>query len=118
MARPQVIIDEKGILTPSYEDWLAFLLDTYCSIYGTDIYVEPDSQDGQLLAIFAQFMFDMGNASVAVYNAFSPTTAQGAGLSSVVKVNGLTRRVASISTVDVTLVGQPGRTITNGLITD
>lgn len=47
-----------------------------------------------------------------VYNAFSPSTAQGAGLSSVVKINGIRRKTASYSTVDLRIVGQVGTIVT------
>ena len=62
--------------------------------YGSDAVLTPDSQDGQLLAVFAQAIYDNGQALIAIYNSFSPATAQGAGLSSLVKINGLARDVA------------------------
>ncbi|MGO4171546.1 baseplate J/gp47 family protein [Bosea sp. TAF32] len=87
-------------------------------IFGQDIYIDPDSQDGQLLAIFAAAV-DAANAmAVQVYNAFSPSSARGVGLSSVVKINGIKRLVASNSTVDLLITGQAGTTITGGIATD
>jgi uncharacterized phage protein gp47/JayE len=111
-------VDASGIHAPSYQDYLAYLQDTYRSIYGADIYIEPDSQDGQLLAILAEALVDTANTSVSVYNDFSPATAQGAGLSSVVKTNGIRRQVASRSTAVVTIVGQAGTVITGAVIGD
>lgn len=107
-------IDATGISAPSYADILASLQASFRSIFGSDIYIDPDSQDGQLLAIFAQAISDSNDAAIAVFNAFSPAKAQGAGLSSVVKINGLARLVPSASTVDLTISGTAGQVITGG----
>lgn len=115
---PALVIDSTGASAPSYNDIYTFLQDQYRSIYGDDAVLTPDSQDGQLLAVFAKALDDTNQSAIAVYNSFSPTYAQGAGLSSVVKINGLRRLVASLSSVDLTIVGQVGTIITNGLVGD
>lgn len=112
------VIDINGITAYGFTDCLAWLQSTYRSIYGDDVYLGNDSQDGQFIAALAQAFADLNSAAVAVYNAFSPATAQGNGLSSVVKINGLERFVPSRSTVDVKLVGIVGTTITNGQVSD
>lgn len=111
-------ITTTGISAPAYSDILLSLQASFRSIYGSDAYLEADSQDGQFLAIMAQAINDCNQAAISTYNAFSPATAQGTGLSSVVKINGLTRNVASNSTVSVTLTGQAGSVITNGKVAD
>ena len=111
-------VDATGITAPSYADVLAYLKSQYQTIYGSDVYLEADSQDGQFLAIIASAINDANAVAISVYNAFSPASAQGANLSSVVKINGITRAVASLSTVDLTIVGQVGITITNGVVQD
>ena len=100
------MVDATGIHAPTYAYLLDWLKGKYREIYGNDIYLEADSQDGQWLAILASAINDANSAAVAVYNAFSPATAPGAALSSNVKINGLTRRTPSNSTVDVKLTGQ------------
>ncbi|WP_248322045.1 baseplate J/gp47 family protein [Caballeronia sp. Sq4a] len=111
-------ITSAGISIPSFNDVYQSLIATFQSIYGSDVVVTPDSQDGQWIAAIASAINDCNNGAVACYNAFSPATAQGANLSSVVKINGIARNVSSASTVDVTVVGQAGTTITNGIVTD
>ena len=96
----------------------AILQDQYRNIYGADTYLEADSQDGQLLAVFAMAIHDANTAAVQVYNAFSPATASGAALSSNVKINGLARGVATRSSVDLRIVGQGGTTIAGGVALD
>jgi uncharacterized phage protein gp47/JayE len=111
-------ITSAGISIPSFNDVYQSLIATFQSIYGSDVVVTADSQDGQWIATIASAINDCNNGAVACYNAYSPATAQGANLSSVVKINGIARNVSSQSTVDVTLVGQAGTTITNGIVTD
>lgn len=112
------VVTSTGISAPTYVDILASLQASFKLIYGADAYLEADSQDGQWLAIIALAIYDSGQASIAVYNAFSPATAVGAGLSSVVKINHLARLVASRSAVNVTIVGVAGTVITSGVVSD
>lgn len=105
-----------GISAPSYADILASLQTSFQSIYGTDVYLGADSQDGQLLAIFAKAVDDCNQSAIAVYNSFSPNAAQGVGLSNLVKLNGIARNTASNSQVNVTVAGTVGTTITAGKV--
>ena len=68
----------------------------------------PDSQEGQLLAMESLAINDCCELAVSVYNAFSPQTGQGVGLSRMVVLNGITRQPGSYSTVDLTN-RRPGR---------
>lgn len=111
-------IDANGISAPAYTDILYTLQSQFQSIYGSDIYVQSDSQDGQWLAALAEMVNDGNMADVATFNAYSPATAQGIGLSSVVKINGIRRKTSSNSTAVVTLVGQAGTEINNGIVQD
>lgn len=111
-------IGPNGISAPDFAAVLAYLKTQYQAIFGADVYLGNDSQDGQLLAVFARAIADCNAAAIAVYNSFSPTYAQGNGLSSVVKINGLTRALPSASTCVVTIVGVAGTVITNGQVTD
>lgn len=111
-------IDSTGIFAPDYSDILQELKIAYWSIYGSDADLDADSQDGQLLAVFAQAIYDSNQVAVQVYDNYAPSTSQGAGLSSVVKINGIQREVSSNSTVTVTITGTPGTTITSGLVGD
>lgn len=111
-------ITSTGISIPQYSDIYTSLQASFASIYGSDAYIAPDSADGQLLAVFAQAISDCNNACVGVFNQFSPATSQGAGLSSVVKINGLQRLVPTNSTVNVAIGGTVGTTITNGIVGD
>ena len=111
-------IDDTGIHLPDYPTVLDHVKGIMHDIYGDDLYIEADSQDGQLCAAFASMMHDTYALCGDVYNAFSPSTAQGVGLSSVVKINVIRRKTASYSTVDLRIVGQVGTIVTGGKAED
>lgn len=113
-----VYIDANGYFFADYPTFLAFVQDQYRTIYGADVYLEADSQDGQWLAIQARMLYDTAALGASIYNSFSPATAQGVGLSRNVKINGIDRRVPTNSTVDVLIVGQAGTEIINGVVQD
>lgn len=118
MALPVCTLDENGIYKPDYEEVRSWLVEQFQAIFGAGIYIDPDSQDGQQIAIFASAINDANAMAMQVYNSFSPSTARGVGLSSNVKINGIARRIASYSTVDLLITGQAGATITDGVATD
>lgn len=111
-------ISSTGISAPNFASVYAYLVSQFQSIYGADAYLGNDSADGQWIGVIAQAITDCNAAAVGVYNAFSPTTAQGNGLSSNVKINGLTRIAGSFGTAVLTCVGVAGTVITNGQAQD
>lgn len=111
-------VSSTGIDAPTYEDILAYLEVQFKNIYGADAYISADSQDGQLLAVVALAISDANQAIVDVYNSFLPTYAQGTGLSSIVKINGIRRLSASQSTAVGLVVGVTGTVIVAGIVAD
>lgn len=112
------VISPTGISAPDYATILASLQNSFWSIYGSDANLDPDTQDGALLAVYAQANYDTNQATIATYNAFSPLTAQGVGLSSVVKINGIKRKSSSNSQVVVRVDGVVGTIIQGGIVGD
>ena len=112
------IISDTGISTLSYQEVYDTLVTNFKLIYGSDIYISADSQDGQWLAIIAKAIFDCNNVAVTVYQSFSPTFSQGAMLSSMVKINGITRNSSGYSTATCIVVGTVGTTILAGIAQD
>lgn len=113
-----VFVDATGFHYPDYPAVLDELKQEYRTIYGNDVYLEEDSQDGQWISVLALAIFDTMQVAAAVYNSFSPATAVGDALSRNVKLNGIRRLVASFSSVDLLVVGQAGTTILNGKAED
>lgn len=115
---PVDVVSSTGISIPDLNTIRAYLVAKYQAIYGPDVYLDADSPDGQWIDIFATAIHDANAMGGSVYNAFSPSTAQGAGLSSVVKINGIARNVASRSTCDVLIGGTAGTVISGGIVSD
>ena len=117
-SRYAATIDANGISAPDFATILANLTADYLSIFGADTIISNDTQDGQWIAINARLIADCNATAIATYNSFSPATAQGNGLSSNVKINGLKRKIPSASVVTVTLIGQAFTDINNGQVSD
>jgi uncharacterized phage protein gp47/JayE len=113
-----VYIDSTGYNYSDYPSFLLYLQTQYENIYGIDVYLGDDSQDGQFLAVLAQALYDVASLGAATYNSFAPPTAQGIGLSRLVKLNGLERLIPTSSTVDLVIVGTNGTVLTNAVAVD
>lgn len=111
-------ITAQGISAPDYQTILATITDYFHQIYGSDAYLEPDSKDGQMVALVALALHDANNTAIACYNSFSPSTAMTDALTRNVKINGISRKAATNSTVDVVLSGTVGASIINGSVRD
>ena len=115
---PVFSVTETGISARSYEEIFEYLMGRMRAIFGDDINLDADTQDGQMVGIVAAAISDVNAQAIAVYNAYNPTTAKGVALDSAVKVNGITRQAASHSQVDLRIVGQAGTHIVNGVALD
>lgn len=111
-------LDETGLHLPDYPTVLDYVQTQMRAIYGEDLYLESDSQDGQLAAIFAEALYDCYALAASVYNSYSPASAQGVSLSRQVMINGIRRGTASLSTVTLRVVGTIGKTLTGAVAKD
>ncbi|HFD8847329.1 TPA: hypothetical protein ACF60J_004835, partial [Salmonella enterica] len=64
-------VTAEGISAPDYQTILDTLTSYFQQIYGSDAYLEPDSKDGQMVALA---IHDANNTAISVYNCFSPVT--------------------------------------------
>lgn len=113
-----IYFDNTGFHYPDYPTLLARVTSDFQTTYGIDSYIDPDSQDGQNIAIRAAAIYDVCQIVATAFTQFSPTYAQGLWLSSTVKVNGIRRLEATNSTADLTIIGTAGTVITNGQAED
>lgn len=118
MSDPVFSVTENGITAPTYEEVLTYFQGKAREIFGSDVNLDADTQDGQLIAIFASALSDVNAQAIAVYNAYNPNTATGVALDSAVKTNGLSRHDSTPSQVDLTLTGQVGTVIVGGYALD
>ena len=111
-------ITAAGLSIPSYADILDNLTNEYKSIYGQTVYLGNDSADFQWISVVSLMASDvMKGIQLAVTNR-SPNFAIGAALDSLVKINGLIRKLATNSIVSLLITGAPGAVINNGAATD
>jgi uncharacterized phage protein gp47/JayE len=115
---PVPYVDADGFHMPEFADVLAARKADLRGVYGQDVNLDADTQDSEIVGIDCAAIMDCYNVSLAVYNSFSPDTAVGVGLSTVVKINNLRRKLSSQSTVDLTITGQANTVITDGVVKD
>jgi len=118
MAYTPPSIGATGLTVPVYQDLIDFYEANAQSIFGPGEFLGNDSALFQMMSIFALTVADAYGGLQLDFNNHSPNFAVGAALSSLVELNGLSRKVASFSTCTVTVSGVPGTTINNGLIRD
>ena len=111
-------ITSAGLTIPTYNDLVTNLTTQAQNIFGADIYLGTDSQDYEMMSVFASMLNDTLLALQAVYNARSPTTALDSALDGVVALNGITRLAPTYSTCPVIIGGTPGTVIISGIATD
>ncbi|HAV7084223.1 baseplate J/gp47 family protein [Acinetobacter baumannii] len=112
------VINQYGVTVSTYSEIVEHLKEKYREIYGQDVYLENDSQDGQWIGVIARVVADCNAAVADVYSSMSPSTADTDALSRNVKINGIRRAVATKSSVSVVLVGVAGTIINNGIVSD
>lgn len=81
---------------------------------GDNINVSPQSGYGQLIGIFSEAISDAWVNQEGLYNSQYPSTANGAGLSNAVGLNGITRNPAVKSTATCTFTGTAGTVLAVG----
>lgn len=113
-----VWIDSTGYHYADFPTFLTFFTNQYKGIYGDDVVLTNDSQDGQYVTAQAQAAFDTAVQGAADYASRSPLTAQGVPLSQIVAINNIQRNIATFSSVDVDIGGTVGTTIINGVVQD
>jgi uncharacterized phage protein gp47/JayE len=110
-------VTPQGYIAESYTDILEELEDGFKRIYGTDIQIDADDPDGQLIGLIAQMRADNEDINLAVYQATDPDNSTGAWLEKMVAFAGLKRRAAQYSYLrDVALTGDADAKIPAGVI--
>lgn len=112
------VINQYGATAATYSEVVEYLKDKYRGIYGQDVYLENDSQDGHWIGVIARVIADCNTEVINAYNSMSPSTSEKDALSRNVKINGIRRAVATKSSVSVVLVGVAGTIINNGIVSD
>lgn len=96
-------IDKNGINLPNINDITDNLISQYQNVYGTNINVEQNTPDGQLINIKAQNQTDVNEIATYIYNSFDPNIAEGRALDRNVAYNGIKRNAGSYTQVPISM---------------
>lgn len=93
-----------GLTVSSLNELVNQLESDFKNIYGSDINIEQNSPDGQLLNIFAQGGYDIRSLLLQIYNSFDPDSASGSVLDERCALNNVFRKGGTYTTVNMTIV--------------
>ena len=98
------ILNDAGLQTKDLTTLISELETELRSIYGTDINLDPNSPDGQIVNIVSQLGVDLRELLTSVNSGFDPDQAEGTVLDQRVAINGISRAGGTFTTVliDVT----------------
>ncbi len=108
------VFDATGLTVATYSELLSDLSTAWGAAYGAGVNLNPNSPDGQIVGIMAQFGVDLRELLVSINSSFSIQSAQGVVLDSRMELVGVQRKagtqtlcqVSVTATAAATLVGQ------------
>lgn len=109
-------IDETGIHVPDYVSIRNYLLDEFRRIFGQDLYLGVDTQDYQMISLFATAIDDVNALTIEAYNNRNPDYARGNSLDLMLPMNGISRLMSTNSVVTLTLSGNEGTQVFAGSV--
>lgn len=109
-------IDATGLHLPDYASVRDYLSGEFLRIFGQDLYLGEDSQDYQMISLFADALDDVNALVIEAYNSRNPDFARGTSLDLMLPLNGLSRLQATHSRVTLTLYGVQGAYIPAGSV--
>lgn len=96
-------INQNGFKADSFIEILTRLSTELKNIYGQDINLDQDTQDGQMLGINTTVISDLQELGLYIYNSMDADFAEGINLDRLLKLLARTRLPATKSTVDINL---------------
>lgn len=97
------LINAAGLETATQDELIAYYANAFRSIYGTDINLDSDSPDGQMMMIWIQGVMDMQDLLTQIYNSFDPDNAVGNVLDQRVSINGIQRQAGTHTVTNITV---------------
>jgi|WetSurMetagenome_2_1015567.scaffolds.fasta_scaffold65259_3 uncharacterized phage protein gp47/JayE len=96
-------LDEDGLTLETLTELKSDLVTDFKNIYGSDINVDSDTPDGQLIGIIAQIATDIREIISNIYNSMDPDTASGSTLDQRCAINGIQRKSGTFTIVPITV---------------
>lgn len=97
-------IDVNGLTTSTQAELITYYTTQYKAIYGSDINLDQDSPDGQMMMIWIQAVLDLQDLLTQIYNTFDPDNAVGNVLDQRVAINGIQRLAGTHTVTNITVV--------------
>lgn len=94
-------IDATGLTVATTDEIATGIQAAFKAAYGTDINLDSNSPDGQMIGIFTQADTDVLDLLVGVYNMFDVDSSFGISLQRLVAVNGMTIKSGKFTTTPV-----------------
>ena len=107
-------LTETGLKIKRLEDIMLDLHNEYRNVAGNDVNLDPQSTQGQEIAIWSADLATAWEQLENCYNSFDPSASTGTSQSRLVLLNGLKRKPAIKSTAIITILGIPGSLIPAG----
>lgn len=97
-------ITADGLETKTQAEYIAEFQAAFESFYGSDINLDSDTPDGQMMMVFIQAVLDVLDLLTQVYSSFDPDNAIGVTLDQRCAINGIQRQGGTYTVTDVTVV--------------
>ena len=91
-------ITNTGITKTTLQEKIIELQNAFRQIYGADVNLESNTQNGQVLNILALLLDDLEEKALSFTNIVSPDTAQGFALDNLVNINNIQRKQGTFTT--------------------
>ena len=108
------MMDRTGYHRLRLADYLDKFMAAYKKIFGDNRNIDSDTQEGQMIGIFAEVASDMDQKGEDIYNAYNPQSNAGVAMSKQVQLMGLTRLDSTYTVATVTCSGVKGTFIEKG----
>lgn len=95
------IFDANGLQVDTLSELTTALQTDFKAIYGSDINLDQNSPDGQLIGIFAQSIIDQLELLVEINNSFNPDTAVGVLLDQRCTINNIQRAGGTFTIINL-----------------
>ena len=108
------VVDRSGITAQQFSDYVNILTAGFRAALGSDLSLDAENAQSELIAILAEADADIDSALTQVANGANLSTAAGAFLDDLVSQFGFTRQPASRSVVTAQLTGAAGTVVPSG----
>lgn len=105
---------QNGLTVATNTELVESLENAFKAIYGSDINIDQNSPDGQLINIFAQGGSDIRSLLMQLYNSFDPDSTSGRLLDERCAINNVYRKGGTYTTVNINIVTDRAVTLDEG----